>query len=422
MECYLRLLDRAGQKDLQLGQQTIAPDQFRQLAIKTQVLTGLDLFDKVFCDWPQAAEASAKVVPPAKAVAAATQPGTSAAAPAVNPAQPPTTPKSPAKQMPGDESPAAGRSWADQLLRAVADKLVEFGQKVEPVGVEIGPTFARLRLKPLGRTSIGRVRNHANDLRAHIAGITSVPVIADQPGYISVDVQRPDRQTVRLESCLRELPAGLDGKPGFPVGVDVTGKPHWLNLADPSTCHILAAGTTGSGKSEFLKAMLGGLAARLSPAELRFVLVDPKHVTFNFPRSSPYLHHPVTHTVDEAMPLVQACFAETERRYELLEKRGLEHVGQLTGKEAVPRIVSVFDEFADLMADRDTRRELEGSLKRIGALARAAGIHLVLATQRPDKDVVTPLLKANLPTRVCLRVEGERNSKIILDEEGGENL
>jgi S-DNA-T family DNA segregation ATPase FtsK/SpoIIIE len=122
------------------------------------------------------------------------------------------------------------------------------------------------------------------------------------------------------------------------------------------------------------------------------------------------------------MPLVQQCFAETERRYALLEQRGLEHVGQLTGKDALPRYVVVFDEFADLMAEPENRRELEGSLKRIGALARAAGIHLVLATQRPDKDVVTPLLKANLPTRICLHVEGERNSKIILDEEGGENL
>jgi DNA segregation ATPase FtsK/SpoIIIE, S-DNA-T family len=104
------------------------------------------------------------------------------------------------------------------------------------------------------------------------------------------------------------------------------------------------------------------------------------------------------------------------------EKRGLEHVGQLSGKDALPRIVVVFDEFADLMAQRENCRELETSLKRIDAPARAAGIHLALATQRPDKDVVTPLLRANLPTRVCLRVDGERNSKIILDEEGGEKL
>jgi S-DNA-T family DNA segregation ATPase FtsK/SpoIIIE len=155
---------------------------------------------------------------------------------------------------------------------------------------------------------------------------------------------------------------------------------------------------------------------------LQFILVDPKRVTFNFSGKSPYLLHPIAHTADEAMPLVQACFAETERRYKILQEKGLEHVGQLKGPDALSRIVLVLDEFADLMADPETRRELEGSLKRIGALARAAGIHLVLATQRPDKDVVTSLLKANLPTRICLKVDGERNSKIILDEEGGENL
>jgi S-DNA-T family DNA segregation ATPase FtsK/SpoIIIE len=116
-----------------------------------------------------------------------------------------------------------------------------------------------------------------------------VPVIADQPGYISVDVQRPDRQTVRLAECLGKPPAKLDGQPVFPVGVDVAGQPHWLNLADSSTCHVPVAGTAGSGKSDFLKAMLAGLAARLSPLELGFIPVDPKHLTFNFPNSSPYL-------------------------------------------------------------------------------------------------------------------------------------
>jgi DNA segregation ATPase FtsK/SpoIIIE, S-DNA-T family len=423
MECWLRLLDRAGQKDLQLGQETITPEKCRELAIKTQILTGLDLFDKIFCGWPQMVMAPAKVQAAAPGVAVAVAQSHGAATRTTEPSvAASTTAKPPDPKILADGSPPNDTSWADKLLRTVADKLIEFGQKVEPLGVEIGPTFARLRLKPLGRTSIGKVRNHAKDLRAHISGITSVPVITDQPGYISVDVQRPDRQTVRLAECLGRVPAKLDGQPAFPVGADVTGKLHWLNLADPSTCHVLAAGTTGSGKSELLKAMLAGLASRLSPLELRFVLVDPKHVTFNFPNGSPYFLHPVAHTVDEAMPLVQKCFTETERRYALLEKRGLEHVGQLTGKDALPRIVVVFDEFADLMAERENRKELESSLKRIGALARAAGIHLVLATQRPDKDVVTPLLKANLPTRICLRVEGERNSKIILDEEGGENL
>jgi DNA segregation ATPase FtsK/SpoIIIE, S-DNA-T family len=425
MECLLRLLDRAAQKKLQLGQQTVTQDQCRELAVKTTVLAGLDLFDQVCCGWGQTtAVTGATPVQVKVAVTASVPPtGTIAASVSASPAARPTSPAATTTVLPPPPRPPQGDlDWATKLLHAVAAKLIEFGQKVEPLGIEIGPTFARLQFKPLGRTSIGKVRNHASDLRAHIAGIPSVPVIKDHSGSISVDVQRPDRQSVSLESCLSKPPARLDDLPIFPVGVDVTGKPQWLNLADPSTCHVLAAGTTGSGKSEFLKAMLAGLASRLAPDKLRFVLVDPKHVTFNFPGDSPYLLHPVAHTLAEAMPLVQKCFAETEQRYQLLAKRGLEHVGQLSNREALPRIVIVFDEFADLMAARKTRQELEGSLNRIGALARAAGIHLVLATQRPDKDVVTPLLKANLPTRVCLRVEGERNSKIILDEGGGENL
>jgi S-DNA-T family DNA segregation ATPase FtsK/SpoIIIE len=421
MECYLRILDLAQQANLQLGQQTVTLEQCRELASKTQVLAKLDLFESVFCGWRQTSDAGAGPQPSAASAKERQRAGQAAGGSTHSGAQ---SPHPSGATMPNEPPPpkSDGQTWSDHLLRAVADKLIEFGQKVEPAGVELGPTFARLRFKPLGRTSIGKVRNHASDLRAHISGITTVPVISDQPGYISVDVRRPDRQIVRLADCLGKAPAKLAGRLAFPVGVDVSGTAHWLDLADSSTCHALVAGTTGSGKSEFLKSILAGLAHRMSPLELQFVLVDPKHVTFNFPDASPYLKYPVAHTIEEAMPLVQECFAETERRYSLLEKRGLEHVDQLTGNDALPRIVLVFDEFADLMAERKTKRELESSLKRIGALARAAGIHLVLATQRPDKDVVTPLLKANLPTRICLRVEGERNSKIILDEEGGEHL
>lgn len=418
MECYVRLLDRAGQKELLLGQQSVSVDQFRELAARTKVLGGLDFFEKVCAGWVQR-PAMVGTQGPAAAVPAqpmAGHEGVRSSTVAVGTAVIQKPPTAPPQNLVGVED------WPCQLLAALAAKLSEFGQRVEPLGFQPGPTFVRFKLKPLGRTSIGKVRNHANDLRTHIASIADVPIITDQPGFISIDIRRPDRQVIHLEPCLKAAPSELANKPAFPVGVDVAGKPHWLNLADPATCHILAAGTTGSGKSEFLKAMIAALAARLSPVELQFILVDPKRVTFNFPGKCPYLLRPVAHTAEEAMLLVQECFAETERRYKLLQSKGLEHVGQLKGADALTRWVVVLDEFADLMADPESKRELEGSLKRIGALARAAGIHLVLATQRPDKDVVTPLLKANLPTRICLRVDSERNSKIILDEEGGENL
>jgi DNA segregation ATPase FtsK/SpoIIIE-like protein len=420
LECLASMVDKATQHDLQLSQKTISPDECRELVARSQVLAGLDLAESIFCGWPQAEVIRARagvVQPTAKAELASRAADVHDAAGHAKPAGVVIggSPSAP-------QSPEEGSVWAERMLRAVAAKLTEFGQRVEPLGSEVGPTFVRLKLRPLGKTSVGKVCNHANDLRTHIPGISRVPLIADQPGFISVDVERPNRQPVPLAPCLRQPARELDGQPAFPVGVDVSGKVHWLNLADPSTCHLLVAGTTGSGKSEFLKSLVTGLATRLSQLDLRFVFIDPKRVTFNFPAGTPYLLHPVAHTVEEAMPLIQECFEETERRYAVLEEKGLEHVGQLTGKHALPRIVVLFDEFADLMADRETRRDLETTLKRIGALARAAGIHLVLATQRPDKDVVTPLLRANLPTRVCLRVDSERNSNIILDEEGGERL
>jgi S-DNA-T family DNA segregation ATPase FtsK/SpoIIIE len=161
--------------------------------------------------------------------------------------------------------------------------------------------------------------------------------------------------------------------------------------------------------------MLAGLAHHLAPDQLQLFLIDPKQVTFHLPGASPYLPKPVVHDASEALPLLEACYEEMERRYGLLRRQGKEHVGQLAGTEALPRWVVVFDEFADLMADRGSKKELEALLKRLGAKARAAGLHLALGTQRPEASVVTPLLRSNLPGRVSLRVIGEKDSNLVLD-------
>ncbi|MEJ7638390.1 MAG: FtsK/SpoIIIE domain-containing protein [Singulisphaera sp.] len=154
---------------------------------------------------------------------------------------------------------------------------------------------------------------------------------------------------------------------------------------------------------------------------MQFVLIDPKRVTFNLKGASPYLKSPVAHGLDEALPLIQACMAEMDRRYRILEERKLANVSELP-PELLPRIVVVIDEFASFLEDKESKKVVTALLKRIGAMARAAGIHLIVSTQRPDKDVVTPLLRENLPGRIALKVASKAGSDLILGSPDAEHL
>ena len=305
--------------------------------------------------------------------------------------------------------------WVEVMLKKAADYLKKKGQAVNPAGAVIGPTFVRLNMEPRGDTDVSKVRREAENLKVQLA-LEHEPLILSQPRYISIDVQRPDRQTVFLPPLLANVPTKFKDEPAFPVGVGVTGNVEWLNLSEPEGCHLLVAGTTGSGKSEFMKAVLAALAARMTPEQVKFRLIDPKRVTFNVAANCPYLGGPVVYDGEEALPVLEECVEEMERRYKALQQRGTDHVRHLTGADAVPRWVVVMDEFADLMTDRATKRELEPLLKRLGAKARAAGVHLILGTQRPEASVVTPILRSNLPGRIGLQVATERDSKLFLDE------
>jgi DNA segregation ATPase FtsK/SpoIIIE-like protein len=415
LECFLALRDKARAKELQLGRQTISDEDCSDLAIKTAVMENLDLFQSVCAGWKASVDVEGDGGGVAVAVAAPRgEVGATKAIPASPPAPLLPTPLGPA-------TTTADPDWSAGRLKMLVDKLKLWSLPVEADGKEIGPTFARLRVRPLGKTSVNKVRNKAEDLKIHL-GLEVCPLVAAQAGYISVDVQLPKRKPVSLDETLAQLPADSKNEALIPVGLDVAGKVHWLNLADPSDCHLLVAGTTGSGKSEFLKALIAALARRLSPKQLQFVLIDPKKVTFNFTGKSPYFRHPVTNDFDEALPLIEACFAETRRRYDFLKDRHLENISQLPGAESLPRVVVLIDEFADLMADPVSKKVFEKPLKQIGALARAAGIHLILATQRPEASVVTPLLRSNLPGRVALHVASAADSKLILGGPEAANL
>jgi len=354
LECLRRMTTRAATKDLILNGQTISVDECRKLIAETGVIARLKLFEFLFENWRDFGSAAVLTIPPAKSdqTAGTIQPpkllnlgqsvrGISSTLTGIGPDQPSSAPLPPPQPAP---------TWAEVTLKKTIDYLKKRGQPVQSVGAEIGPTFVRLKLELRGDADFAKIRKQSQNLKIHLA-LPNEPLIESQAGYVSIDVLRPDRQTVFLPPLLTQCPHNLVGEPAFPAGQDVAGRVEWLNLSEPESCHLLVAGSTGSGKSEFLKAMLAGLAARLTPRQIRFRLVDPKRVTFNLDPKCPYLDGPVVYDGTEAIPVLEECFTEMERRYELMQNRGVDHIRHLTGADVVPRWVVVFDEFADLMVD-----------------------------------------------------------------------
>jgi S-DNA-T family DNA segregation ATPase FtsK/SpoIIIE len=310
------------------------------------------------------------------------------------------------KEAPAIAPPAA---LAAQLVATLS----AFGRETTCAGIAVGPAFVRVKLKPQPGVTVSSMLRLADDLRVQM-GLRYPPLIAPQAGYVSVDLPRPDRQPARFEQYLSGQ--ARDARPWLALGIDLNNRLVEADLSDPNTCHFLVGGTTGSGKSEWLRSQLLSLLIRHDPSQLKLVLVDPKRVTFPEFEQSPYLYDGIVKDSDGAITLMTRLVAEMETRYQRFEQQrclDLQQYNQ-TVPETLPRIICIFDEYADFMADKATRQALENGIKRLGAMARAAGIHLVIATQRPDASVVTPLIRANLPGRVALRTASEADSAIIL--------
>jgi S-DNA-T family DNA segregation ATPase FtsK/SpoIIIE len=243
---------------------------------------------------------------------------------------------------------------------------------------------------------------------------------------VILDLPRPDPKPCFLKPALADRLATMLKSPvAFPIGIDVEGEPVVADFADPNTCHALVAGSTGSGKSEWLKAMVASMLLRSSPAEVRIALIDPKILTFAGVEGSPYLWRPVATILADALAILRDAVTEMDARYHTLARDGFVNLGERikAGQTDLPFLVLVFDEFADLiLAGREDKKEFEQLVARIAGKGRAAGIHLVLATQRPDRAVVTGLIKSNLPLKVCLKVANAVNAQIVLDEPGAESL
>ena len=308
---------------------------------------------------------------------------------------------------------------ADSIAQQLVTTLQSYNIDVEYQGATVGTAFIRVKLKPNLGVKVSSLLRLSADLQVQL-GIAHPPMIAPQPGYVSVDLPRPDRQIARFEDYIQPQKLPVDAPVKIALGVDLDGQLVETNLSDPSTCHFLVGGTPGSGKSEFLRSLLLSLLYRHSPDQLKIALVDPKRVTFPEFEKMPWLRSPVVKDSEAAIALMEELVAEMSRRYQLLEIARCPHLTAYNQQQVqrqqppVPRLVCIFDEYADFMVEKESRSALEQSIKRLGAMARAAGIHLIIATQRPDASVVTPIIRSNLPGRVALRTASEADSAIIL--------
>jgi S-DNA-T family DNA segregation ATPase FtsK/SpoIIIE len=325
---------------------------------------------------------------------------------------------------PSTELPTKSRSKGDDVANQIVAAYADFKLPVEVVSVTDAPQIFRFNIKPAPGVKVASLANRVEDLQVALS-LPEPPLVKAGKGFVLLDIPKSQPDTVLLQDFLNGDLTRSENKVSFPVGLGVDGKPILADFADPNTCHGLVAGTAGSGKSELLKSIVASLIAKNTVSSLHLAIVDPKILTFTGINGCPFLTQPVITEVQAAITLLQSAVSEMEKRYQTLGADGQTALKERwdAGMTDIPYYVLVFDEFADLiLADREAKKSFEELVARIAAKGRAAGIHLLLATQRPDRTVVTGLIKANLPLKICLKVTSSMNSQIVLDEPGAEQL
>jgi DNA segregation ATPase FtsK/SpoIIIE, S-DNA-T family len=319
---------------------------------------------------------------------------------------------------------------ASRLGLRLTEVFREYGRPVELADIPVtGPTFFRFPITPGRGIKLEQIQRLAREIQIRL-GLSKPPFIGVDSGRAVVDIERPDRQIIRFADVQAQLPAGdpLTGSALIPVGIDLNAKLRFADLNDPVNAHLLVAGTTGSGKTEWLRVAIRGLTCLNTPMTLRFVLIDPKRTAFTEFTDSAYLLTPESLVFPDARPvedILKGLVSEMERRYVLFQKAGVDNVNQyaVATRQVFPRIVCVCDEYYALIAgDSKKRKEIETQISLLGAKARAAGIHLILATQQPSREVVKGVLDSNIPARVGLMMVKKEESKMLLGQGGAENL
>lgn len=334
------------------------------------------------------------------------------------------------------------------MSRLLELKLRDFGVEAEVENVLPGPVVTRFEIQPAAGVKVSRITNLAKDLARSLA-VISVRVVEVIPGktVVGIEIPNEDRELIRLsEVVASETYEKVNSPLALALGKDISGQPIVADLAKMP--HLLVAGTTGSGKSVGLNAMLLSMLFKATPEELRLIMIDPKMLELSVYDDIPHLLTPVVTDMKEAANSLRWSVAEMERRYRLMAAMGVRNIAGYNRKvkeaakkgeplkdplhqptddqpegevlQELPFIVVVVDEFADMMMI--VGKKVEELIARIAQKARAAGIHLILATQRPSVDVITGLIKANVPSRIAFQVSSKVDSRTILDQGGAEQL
>ena len=310
----------------------------------------------------------------------------------------------------------------------------DFGVEAKVVAINIGPAVTQYELEIKAGTKLSRIVSLDKELALSLAA-KSVHIQAPIPGKKTVGVEIPNKSItmVSVREILEAIPKGMeDSKLLVTLGKDIMGKPIFCEIN--KTPHLLVAGSTGSGKSVCINSMLVSILMRTKPEEVQLVLVDPKKVELSMYNGVPHLKTPVVTDPKKANIVLKKIVAEMEHRYDLFEQSGTKNIAgynayidkknktkdEFSQIKKLPYIVVIIDELADLMLV--AAKEVEESIMRITQMARAAGIHLIVATQRPSTDVITGVVKANIPSRISFAVSSSIDSRTILDMTGAEKL
>lgn len=326
----------------------------------------------------------------------------------------------PAQRVRGGQANAAQQAAARQLEQTLAS----FGVSASVVAIQQGPSVTRYELEPAVGVRVSKIQNLANDIALSLAA-TDVRIEAPIPGKSRIGIEVPNRkvETVMLREIL-ESEAFQNARSQITValGKDIAGQPVVASL--DKLPHLLIAGATGSGKSVCVNAMLGSLLFKAHPHHVKLLLIDPKMVELSVYNGIPHLLMPVITDPKRAAASLKWLVREMERRYKVFAEAGARDIKRFNAaaseEERLPYIIVVIDELADLMMVAPT--DVEDSIQRLAQMARAAGIHMVVATQRPSVDVITGVIKANIPSRIAFAVSSQTDSRVILDMAGAEKL